>query len=98
MYLDPGFGGMLVQVVIAIVAMGGILLFTLRRKIRALFSGKKGAGANKDADLNRGAGAAGIAGVANQPGLQTDTDDAIDMLSDNTGDADDANYETIDDD
>ena len=43
MYLDPGFGGMLFQVLIAIAAAGGIILFTLRRKLRALFSKKKGA-------------------------------------------------------
>jgi len=40
MYLDPGFGGMLVQVLVAIVAAGGIIVFSLRRKIRALFSTK----------------------------------------------------------
>jgi len=43
MYLDPAFGGMLVQVIIAIVAVGGGLLYALRRKIRTLFSKK-----NKD--------------------------------------------------
>jgi len=70
MYLDPGFGGMLVQVVVAIVAMGGIIAFSLRRKIRALFSKNKDTG-NKAADL------------ADRANAENDTtDDAIDMLSD----------------
>ena len=38
MYLDPGFGGMLVQIVVALVALGGALLFTMRKKIKALFT------------------------------------------------------------
>jgi hypothetical protein len=37
MYLDPGFGGMLVQVIVVIAAVGGGLLFSLRKKIRQLF-------------------------------------------------------------
>jgi len=41
MYLDPGFGGMLLQVIVAIVAAGGAILFSFRRKISALFSGNK---------------------------------------------------------
>jgi len=41
MYLDPGFGGMLLQVLVAVVAAGGIALFSLRKKIRALFSKNK---------------------------------------------------------
>jgi len=38
MYLDPGFGGMLLQVILGIVAVGGGILYSLRRKIRSLFS------------------------------------------------------------
>ena len=38
MYLDPGFGGMLVQVVVAITAVGGGVAFSFRKKIRAFFS------------------------------------------------------------
>jgi len=38
MYFDPGFGGALLQIVVTIAAAGGILLFSLRRKLRALFS------------------------------------------------------------
>ncbi|MCL2577719.1 MAG: hypothetical protein FWE27_06690 [Defluviitaleaceae bacterium] len=41
MYLDPGFGGMLLQVVIALAAVGGAIIFSLRRKIKNLFSKKK---------------------------------------------------------
>ena len=38
MYLDPGFGGMMLQIVVAIVAAGGAIVFAMRKKIRALFS------------------------------------------------------------
>jgi len=41
MYLDPAFGGMLLQIIIAIVAVGGGLLYSYRRKIRTLFSKNK---------------------------------------------------------
>jgi hypothetical protein len=75
MYLDPGFGGMLLQVLIAIAAAGGALLFSFRRKIRNLFSKNKGAdivesGGNADA-MDAGTSVA-----------DSDNDDAVDMLSD----------------
>ena len=38
MYLDPALGGMLLQAVVAIIAVGGGLLFSFRKKIRAMFS------------------------------------------------------------
>ena len=41
MYLDPGFGGMLLQVILAIVAVGGAILYSLRRKIRNSLIKKK---------------------------------------------------------
>ena len=41
MYLDPGFGGMLLQVIVALVAVGGAILFSMRKRIKNLFSGKK---------------------------------------------------------
>jgi len=41
MYLDPGFGGMLIQIVIALVAAGGAVLFAMRKKLRELFSKNK---------------------------------------------------------
>ena len=37
MYLDPGFGGMLVQGIVLIVAVGGGILYAFKRKIRGLF-------------------------------------------------------------
>jgi len=43
MYLDPGFGGMLLQIIIAIAAVGGGILFALRRKIKMAFSKNKNA-------------------------------------------------------
>jgi len=42
MYIDPGFAGMLLQVLIAAAAAGGAIAFAFRRKIRAFFSKKKG--------------------------------------------------------
>ena len=67
MYFDPGFGGMLVQVIVALIATGGALLFSFRRKISALFS------KNKKSDTQARA----------LPKNTTNTeDDAIDSLSD----------------
>jgi len=74
MYLDPGFGGMLVQVLIAVVAAGGIVLFTLRRKIKAFFS--------KNKELNTTATDTGASNPVNNG-----DNEIIDMLSDeNTSD------------
>jgi len=41
MYLDPGFGSMFIQIIVAIIAAGGVIAFSLRKKIRALFSKNK---------------------------------------------------------
>jgi hypothetical protein len=41
MYIDPAFGGMLLHVIIGIAAVAGAVLFSLRRKIRALFKKDK---------------------------------------------------------
>ena len=38
MYLDPAFGGMILQVILALVVVGGAMVFVMRRKIRALFT------------------------------------------------------------
>ena len=35
MYIDPAFGGMLLQILIAVAAVGGAVVFSVRRKIRA---------------------------------------------------------------
>lgn len=72
MYLDPGFGGMLVQVIVAVIAMGGILVFSLRKKIRALFTKNKNTGSSDAGSINRADTNAGT----------SDDKDAIDMLSD----------------
>jgi len=37
MYLDPGFGSMVIQVIIGLIAAGGVVLYTLRQKIAKLF-------------------------------------------------------------
>ncbi|MDR1001080.1 MAG: hypothetical protein LBL96_09855 [Clostridiales bacterium] len=42
MYLDPSMGGMLLQIVVAIIAASGAIVFGMRRKIVAFFKrGKK---------------------------------------------------------
>jgi hypothetical protein len=37
MYLDPGFGSMVIQVVIGLIAAGSVAFYTLRQKIAKLF-------------------------------------------------------------
>ncbi|MDR1683030.1 MAG: hypothetical protein LBS25_06550 [Candidatus Symbiothrix sp.] len=51
MYLDPGFGSMLIQDVVAHVAAGGVLIFSLRKKLSGLFKKKH----DKDAEAAKGA-------------------------------------------
>ena len=41
MYLDPGFGGMLLQAIVVIAAVGGTIVFSFRKKIKELFSKNK---------------------------------------------------------
>ena len=41
MYLDPSFGGMLIQIIIAIVVAGGAIAFGMRKKIAAFINKKK---------------------------------------------------------
>lgn len=41
MYLDPGFGSMVIQFVIAGIAAGGAYLFIIREKIKRIFMKKK---------------------------------------------------------
>ena len=41
MYLDPGSGGMVIQIMIAFVVAGGALLFSFRKKLSEIFK-KKG--------------------------------------------------------
>ena len=42
MYLDPGFGGLLLQAIFAIAAVGGGILYSFRRKLRNLFKKDEG--------------------------------------------------------
>jgi len=41
MYLDPAFGGMILQIVLALIVVGGTMIFAMRRKIRLLFIKKQ---------------------------------------------------------
>lgn len=41
MYLDPAFGGMILQIILALIVVGGTMLFAMRRKIRSLFTKKQ---------------------------------------------------------
>jgi hypothetical protein len=66
MYLDPSFGGMLLQIIIAVIAAGGAIAFGMRRKIKALFKKNK-----KD-----------ISNINNQQASVNTEEDLVDMLSD----------------
>ena len=66
MYLDPGFGGMLLQVLVVIAAVGGAIIFSFRRKISQLFSRDK-----SDAQP-----------IEIQPTSIEAEDDAVDVLED----------------
>ena len=39
-YIDPGFAGMAVQIVLAVAVVGGTMVFAMRRKIKAMFTKK----------------------------------------------------------
>jgi len=41
MYLDPGFGSMLIQGIVAALAAGGAYLILMRKKIAAFFQNRK---------------------------------------------------------
>lgn len=71
MYIDPASGGMLIQIIVAIIAAGGALVFGLRKKIKALFS--------KNKDENN---SAGTEGIPHQARNDADPADVIDMLED----------------
>ena len=47
MYIDPAFGGMLLQVVLGIVAVGGAIIYSIKRRAKRLL-GKE----NPDEQLN----------------------------------------------
>lgn len=48
MYLDPGFGSMIIQIILAGIATLGAGLFMVRKKIARLFSRKKDKGATEE--------------------------------------------------
>lgn len=51
MYLDPGFGSMLIQALIAAIAVGGAYLLLFKKRIVGFFKKKgavEGAGAKED--------------------------------------------------
>jgi hypothetical protein len=50
MYLDPGFGSMLIQGIVAALAAGGAYLILMRKKIAAFFQNRK---AVKNAEENQ---------------------------------------------
>ena len=66
MYLDPGFGGMLLQVIVALVAVGGAVLYSLRKKICKLLKKKK------DSNIEKSS-------ISSSMTMQTDND-TIDTL------------------
>ena len=70
MYLDPGFGGMLVQILVAVVAAGGAIAFSLRKKIKKLFSKNKNN--DKTNDIS----------ATNAKNAEEDIVDTIDTLGD----------------
>ena len=47
MYIDPAFGGMLLQVILGIVAVGGAIIYSIKRRAKRLL-GKE----NPDEQLN----------------------------------------------
>jgi len=71
MYLDPGFGGMLLQALVAIAAAGGAVLFAIRKRVREFFS------KNKKADSEGGTDNAN-----SDAQDQNDDDNVVDMISD----------------
>jgi len=70
MYLDPSFGGMLLQVLVAIAASGGAVIIGMRKKIKALFNKNK-----NDTNAN-----------VNWHDSAVDEEDIVDMLADENKD------------
>jgi hypothetical protein len=44
MYLDPGFGSMIIQVFVGLIAVAGTSLYMFRQKIKAFIQGRKNKG------------------------------------------------------
>ena len=73
MYLDPGFGGMLLQVIVAMVAVGGAIIYSIRKKISNFFSGNKDKA--KTNEVNNNTPIDVVSSTESE-------DDAIDMIDD----------------
>ncbi len=41
MYFDPGFGSMIIQVILAVLAAAGVVWLTMKKRIKTIFSRKK---------------------------------------------------------
>lgn len=41
MYFDPGFGSIIIQVVLAVIAATGVVWLTMKKRLKSLFSKKK---------------------------------------------------------
>ena len=84
MYIDPGFGGMLLQAIVAIAAVSGALVFSMRKKIRkfiALLMNRR-SNSNKTAAASK-SGKKGKQPNQNHPTPNSTEDyDVIDTLSD----------------
>jgi hypothetical protein len=53
MYLDPGFGSMIIQIVIAAIASCGVILLMMKRKIISFFTKHKDKDKDITSELNR---------------------------------------------
>jgi len=40
-YIDPAFAGLLVQIILAVLVVGGAMVFAMKRKAKSLFSKKQ---------------------------------------------------------
>ena len=63
MYLDPAFGGMFLQVILALIVVGGAMIFVMRRKVRELFTKNKDDIYNEQPTMNSGASEDGVVDV-----------------------------------
>jgi hypothetical protein len=48
MYIDPGIGSMIIQIVLAVIAAAGVVWLTMKKRIKAIFSKKKNANDNPE--------------------------------------------------